>query len=331
MNQKVSGLEKVPNTKRGVGWLKQSLWSSISLIDSRNKCIHPHVKCILIHVPILRLLRLNQWIKNFLVFFPALGALKLFESDTFGRTVLAFFAFSFLSSAIYIVNDYFDRVSDSKHPVKNKRPLAQGKFSLPNVALIFTIAVVASFFFSYLTEFMGFGILITYLLLQISYSLKIKEIRILEIFFVASGFVLRLAYGGYVSNIHITGWLYSLVASCALMIVVGKRYSEKKYSGDSPFLRKTTRLYPIEYLQVLYALFWSTSVTFYVLWALQPGNVIPSNFALFSAIPFVLALSSYSMNVFKMEAEAPESILLRDKLVLVSCITWLATFLASII
>src|SRR5678816_1570479 len=68
-----------------------------------------------------RVLRPRQWTKNLAVFAPLLFARRVFDGEAAFREFLAFVAFCFLSSGIYVFNDWIDREEDRRHPVKRLR------------------------------------------------------------------------------------------------------------------------------------------------------------------------------------------------------------------
>src|SRR5438045_1393236 len=130
---------------------------------------------------VAKLLRPKQWLKNFAVFAAIVFTGQLFNIPLFSKVLLAFFVFCGLSSAIYIINDIFDAKSDRMHPFKKFRPIAHGDIpvvfavtlavGLICISLLGASTVTRSFFFS----------AITYLLLQLLYSLYLKHIAVIDI------------------------------------------------------------------------------------------------------------------------------------------------------
>ncbi|HMD13394.1 MAG TPA: UbiA family prenyltransferase, partial [Bacteroidota bacterium] len=152
-------------------------------------------------------MRLQQWIKNLFLFAALVFSGHLFRTPDVALVCTGFFFFSFAASGIYIFNDIIDIRQDRLHPIKSKRPLPAGKLSVPiarsaSVFLIF-IGVVASFLLK-----RDFGITVTsYVVLNILYSLKLKEVVILDVMTIAAGFVLRVVAGALLIGVPTSEWL----------------------------------------------------------------------------------------------------------------------------
>lgn len=174
----------------------------------------------------IKLIRMLQWIKNIFVFVPLIFSKHLFQSDFLFQTFKGFIAFSLISSIVYITNDIFDRESDKKHPVKKHRPIASGKISVKKALMAaFTLVLILTFLLSTLP--MSFGIItLTYFILNLAYSTKLKKIVLLDIFSIAAGFMLRVTAGGYVIDVNISSWLILTTMFLSLFLAVLKRRSE---------------------------------------------------------------------------------------------------------
>ncbi|MDA1060781.1 MAG: UbiA family prenyltransferase, partial [bacterium] len=173
----------------------------------------------------LKQIRVSHWIKNLLVFAPVLVSYRFFafEYYTYGNFVSLFklfFAFSFLASLSYIVNDFLDLEEDKKHPAKQKRPLASGKISKNSVVILaiilFAAVVLLSLGFNWKVQV----ILLAYLVLNLLYSLKLKTIPLLEFFFIAFMYFLRLKAGGELLDLNPSDWLILMVFFLALFMIV---------------------------------------------------------------------------------------------------------------
>lgn len=174
----------------------------------------------------IRLLRISHWIKNFFVFVPVLFSQLLFEADYFFQVLLAFFTFSFASSMVYIFNDVIDAKYDQLHPVKRKRPIAAGRVSktqaLSSVFILLVIVLLLG-----LNLPLKFNLaLLSYVLINIFYTIKLKNIVILDLFSVASGFILRVIAGAFVISVTISDWLILTTMFLALFLAIMKRRSE---------------------------------------------------------------------------------------------------------
>ncbi|MEG0187230.1 MAG: UbiA prenyltransferase family protein, partial [Algoriella sp.] len=160
----------------------------------------------------LKLIRINQWIKNLFVFLPIFFSGNLLNSDYFIQSFYGFLIFSFVASSIYIINDYVDIEKDKKHPEKKNRPLASGKISKNNALVLFFILVIITSILTYFFANKQVAILVAiYFFMNLAYSFKLKQIAILDVMIIAFGFLLRVFVGGYMTGLVVTDWTILLV------------------------------------------------------------------------------------------------------------------------
>ena len=173
-----------------------------------------------------KLFRLNQWIKNIFIFVPLVFSKNLFNYDLLFIVIAGFFEFCFASSLVYIINDVIDIESDREHPVKRTRPLPSGKISKKsaiNSAVI--LSVIILIFLPFFKP--AFDILlISYIILNVFYSFKLKNIVIIDIFSIAAGFMIRIISGAVVIDVEISSWLILTTMFISLFLGVMKRRSE---------------------------------------------------------------------------------------------------------
>lgn len=174
----------------------------------------------------LKLFRLHQWIKNIFIFVPLIFSKNLFNSGLLFTVIVGFFEFCIASSLVYVSNDIIDIESDRKHPVKKERPLAAGKISkkaaIISVIVLFLIVLLLLPFFNIIFD----ALLITFIILNIFYSLVLKNIVIIDIFTIAAGFMLRIISGAFIINVEISNWLILTTMFISLFLGVMKRRSE---------------------------------------------------------------------------------------------------------
>ena len=151
----------------------------------------------------------------------------------------------------------------------------------------------------------------------------------MDIFIIASGFVIRAITGGYVSNIFISQWFLSVVFSLALLVISGKRYSEL-INPLNLGTRVVLKDYSPEMLKTIWMLSLNCSVIFYTLWAIELNNEYKDYLALVSVLPLIAILLIFTRLLDKGNLEAPEEIILRNKGILFSGFIWLAIFLFRI-
>lgn len=170
--------------------------------------------------------RPHQWAKNLLVFVGLVLSHKYLDLKLFQDCILAFFAFSFTASSVYLLNDLSDLDSDRAHRKKRFRPIPAGDLS-PVHAFSFAIVLLgsASYFASFLPmEFMG--ILLTYFLITTLYSFRLKAISILDVVCLGLLFTIRLLAGHFAIGIAVSPWLLSFSIFIFISLACLKRSAE---------------------------------------------------------------------------------------------------------
>ena len=175
----------------------------------------------------LKLIRFSQWQKNYLVFLPFIMANE-YDYEKIYSSAEGFFIFCFAASLVYIFNDFIDLDKDREHPSKKHRPLASGSISKKNAILILVFFLVLTLYFGYIKQVLF--IIIIYLILNIFYSFLFKRIRYLDVIMLSSFYIIRIYFGGEISNIDISLWLYIFCSLAFISLVFLKRINEiEKY------------------------------------------------------------------------------------------------------
>lgn len=171
-------------------------------------------------------LRPRQWSKNLLVFGALVFSVEKMNVEGLLSSLIAFFLFCLVSGCVYILNDYVDREADRQHPEKVKRPMASGRLN-PTTALIFGafLLVISLTIGIYMNVLFGF-LLMAYFIMNVSYSLKLKHIVILDIMIIACGFGMRAVGGALVIDASFTSWFLLCVFFVSLFLAIGKRRHE---------------------------------------------------------------------------------------------------------
>lgn len=173
------------------------------------------------------LLRVNQWIKNFLVFLPVFFGGSFLNNRSLVLSLYTFLCFCFSASAIYIYNDLLDYDFDCQHFAKKNRPIACNKISKKSALIIqFFLIISASFFVFIINNFYFTITILSYFFLNALYSGLIKYIAVYEIVCVASFYLLRILAGGFATGIPVSNWLFLCIFFFALFLVSGKRRAE---------------------------------------------------------------------------------------------------------
>ncbi len=232
----------------------------------------------------VKTMRPRQWAKNVFVFAPAVFSKEIFFPRVLINSIITFFLFSFLASSVYVINDFFDRERDRRHPVKKKRPIASG--ALPAYPAFFAALVMALavLFISFLWSRPVFFVLLFYFLLNLLYSSSLKNVAILDVFIVALGFDLREAAGGVSSGIYLSPWLFAVTFLLALFLAAVKRRQELISAGYGT--RNTD--YPMPFLEQLITIISASTVLSYIIYTLTPEIRHKLGEHLYLTTPFVL-------------------------------------------
>lgn len=173
---------------------------------------------------LLRLMRPYQWVKNAFVFVGLLFGHAWHDAALVTGAVTAFAAFCLVSSAIYTINDIIDLEQDKQHPKKSKRPLASGAVSIPAAIMLAALLAVAGLVLGYRASQSVLVILLGYVLMNLAYSLRLKHVVILDVFIIATGFMLRILAGTLGIGIAPSQWLLL----CGLMVTLFLGFTKRR-------------------------------------------------------------------------------------------------------
>ncbi len=284
--------------------------------------------------PYIKLLRPKDWAKNLFLFLPVFFGQKLFDVAKMQHLFAAFFAFCFVASTVYIINDYRDREDDKKHPKKRSRPLASGQVKPTTALVIAALLIIAGFALALYadTKHRFIAILAFYFLMNMSYSFGLKNIPILDILIVAIGFSLRVKGGGYVANIDVSVWLNLMVLLLALFMAIGKRRDDiilKMETGMD--MRKAVKGYNVDFLNTMLALFSAIIIMTYIMYCVSPVTAAHTGtYHLYYTSIFVIAgLMRYLQIILvQNEAGSPTDVLYKDRFIQITLLLWVASFCA---
>ena len=192
----------------------------------------------------LKAARVHQWVKNLLVFVPLIASHRVFELTLVAAAVAAFVAHSLSASAVYLINDLLDLAADRQHPTKRKRPFAAGDLQaswglVAAAALLVAGTGVAVGFASPAVAVM----VLAHVIASLFYSIVLKTVPILDVFALASLYLLRIFTGGVSTGIQISGWLFSFALLLFLSLALCKRVSELNRLRNSQSTRVAGRDY----------------------------------------------------------------------------------------
>ncbi len=287
-------------------------------------------------------LRPRQWPKNLTLFVGLVFAHRLFVLPSLERAVVAFVVFCVASSFTYLLNDLLDLENDKQHPLKRNRPLASGVLptswasAAMGILLLGCVAVTALLFALPIVPqpdiFASIGganllfalTVISYIFLMILYSLRLKHVVLIDVFIIASGFVLRILAGAVVIPVSISPWLYLVAILLALFLALNKRRHEIVLLQDTAAShRQILKEYSLPLVDQLITIVSTGTVIAYSLYTFEGPT---GNHQLMVTIPFVLyGLFRYLYLVhMRMEGGSPAEVLLRDPHILGTVVLYIA-------
>ena len=262
-----------------------------------------------------------------------------FEADVWLPAAGALVAFCLISSAIYLLNDCLDVAADRAHPSKRHRPIAAGLVSLPAALTTAVVLAAASLSLAvWITPPLA-GVVLLYGLIQVGYCFQLKRKPVLDLFCIASGFLLRAIAGAVAALLPPSPWFLLTVGLLALFLAIEKRKAELRVAQDRGVItRKVLERYSLPLLLRLESTVATSAFISYALWAAGPAlRGAPTSWMLLT-VPFVLVgIFRYQLLSDPEEAERrrcvdpertsekPEEILLGDRGIQFTLLAWLLT------
>ena len=174
----------------------------------------------------LRAIRIHQWVKNLLLFVPLLTSHNLADAGKLSLAIVAFFAFCFCASSVYILNDFFDLTDDRKHRSKCKRVFASGDLSIVKGVMVFTLCLMLSIILSLFVGTKFLTVIAIYFAATLLYSLYLKSQMMLDIILLAALFTVRIIAGAVAIDVELSFWLLAFSMFIFLSLAIMKRYIE---------------------------------------------------------------------------------------------------------
>ncbi|MCT7566397.1 decaprenyl-phosphate phosphoribosyltransferase [Aliarcobacter butzleri] len=277
---------------------------------------------------IIKLLRPHQYVKNLFVFAPLIFTFHFIVTDII-NTVIVFVLFSLLASSIYVLNDYMDIEEDKQHPKKKFRPLASGEVNKNIARVLIVLLSGISLFSAYLVNTKLFIVLLIYFILNIAYSLKLKHITIVDIFIIATGFVLRLFAGASVIETPLSMWIIIMTFLLALFLALAKRRDDVLLASEGKETRKNIDGYNLEFVNATMVFMSGVIVVSYILYTVS-GEVLTrlhTQHLYLTAFFVILGIMRYMQITFVEEnSGSPTKIVLKDRFLQITILFWLLSF-----
>ena len=271
-------------------------------------------------------LRPHQWVKNLLIFGGLVFSRSMSDPIAVLHSVHAFLLFCFAASSIYLLNDVNDIEEDRKHPTKRLRPVAAGMISRGTaigVMLFLAFGSVASAFT--INRTFG-GVLALYVLMNVAYSLKLKQVVILDVMLIAFGFVLRAIGGAVAIGVPASSWLVLCTLTLALLVGFGKRRNELAVlQGNAKEHRSNLEEYSLPFLDLMMTISGGAAVVMYALYTTASANTGRAGSPLLSlTTPFVMyGIFRYLYLVHRhSEGGDPSKLFVSDRPFLANGVLW---------
>lgn len=279
-------------------------------------------------------MRPKQWIKNFLIFLPFIFGMKLFALPTIVEGIIAFFLFSLVASAGYLLNDIMDFENDNIHPTKRLRPIASGKISKALArTMVFSISsfsIISSFV---LDTYFGL-VVIAYLVFHILYTKILKNAVIIDVFCLGGFSLLRVIAGCVVAKVVMSHWIIFMTVLLALFLGFNKRRQELNLLGRKATAHRTVLMkYNTYFIDRIVTVITSSIVVVYMLYTVDARTVdLFGSKNLIYSIPFVYyGIFHYLFLLHRKSNEGdPTRILLSDKKMQLNIVLWIIVCVAVI-
>jgi len=287
------------------------------------------------------LLRPHQWLKNFFIFLPLFFDHHMLDISYLVPTVLVFFSYCLAASGIYCFNDIYDVESDKKHFQKCNRPIASGAVSKPAAYALMLVCYIISFVILMLGNFeLGgsifklFGVIGFYILMNIAYCVKLKQIAIVDVFIIAFGFVLRIVAGGFATGIHLSQWIVLMTFLLALFLAFAKRRDDVVLYEDSGVkMRKNVNRYNLTFMNQVIVVVSCLTMMCYIMYTVSPEIVekFQSPYIYMTTIFVLAGIFRYlQLTVVDVKSGSPTKILINDRFIQACIVGWILMFVIII-
>lgn len=286
---------------------------------------------------IITLIRPHQLVKNIFVFTPLFFDRHVTDWHYVWPCLVTFIAFCLAASGIYCFNDIHDADADRQHPVKCMRPVACGAVSKQTAYVTMSIVwILAIMLVAWACIYSGririgmIGTLLLYVVMNVAYCIKLKQIALLDVFMIAIGFVLRVAAGGMATGIILSHWIVLTTFLLTLFLAVAKRRDDAAiYETTGVKARKNVECYNMDFLNQSIGVLGSVTIVCYILYTVSDEVVerMGSHYLYVTSV-FVLAGIMRYMQITLVDRKSgnPTKVLLQDHFIHVCIIGWISAF-----
>ncbi len=276
---------------------------------------------------IIEAMRIRQWIKNGFVFAAPLFARQIAVPDKALAVFAAFAAFCLASSAVYAMNDLIDLRRDRLHPVKRMRPLASGRLTISAaIGMALGLAAAALALSLLMLPLFATMVLIAYILSNLLYSLYLKHLVILDVMFLAVGFILRVLIGAAAAAVSPSHWLLLCTLTVSLFLGFTKRRAELiDLEGRAHSHREVLEHYSHDFLDQMVSISTGATLLCYILYTVDARTAeVFHTRGLIATVPFVLygVFRYLYLSYHRNDGGNPAELILRDRPFLLNLALW---------
>lgn len=283
----------------------------------------------------LRLIRPKHWVKNLFVFAALIFARELFHLGPLLEAVKAFVVFCLAASAIYIINDVADADADRAHPEKRHRPIASGIVPVTRALVLATLLLGAAVVIVSGMHHLFIVAMALYIVMNVAYSFRLKEVVLLDVFIVAAGFMLRVLGGAYAINVTVSSWLVLCSLFISLFLGFAKRRSELERAapGGAAEQRSVLAVYTPVVLDQMLTIAAAGAVISYALYTVAPRTieVFHTDKLIYSTVFVIFGVFRYLHLLYTSgDAENPTNAVTHDVPIILTVSLWILSCVAII-
>jgi decaprenyl-phosphate phosphoribosyltransferase len=277
----------------------------------------------------LKLVRPNNWTKNLIIFSPLFFAGKMSNVFLLQQSLIAFISFSFLTSSVYILNDYVDLEHDRAHPSKKNRPLASGKVPIAHAGAMAIVLLIVGLGIIFQLSIDTFFVSFSYVVIMVAYCLVFRKMSLVDIGIIATGFVIRLYVGSTVTGIPNSMWIIIMTFLLALFITLAKRRDDlTRLAINEENTRESLNGYNITLVDSLIIVLVPIIIVSYILYCTADENItrVGNNLYLTSVFVFFGFMRYLQLVFVKNLGGDPMKLLYRDAGIQLVLILWISSF-----
>ena len=283
-------------------------------------------------IPIIKLLRPEQWVKNAFVLLPLFFGQRMTDVQLLLLTLVAAVVFSLSASAVYCLNDILDREADARHPSKCHRPIASGAVSVPAGWCACAVCVCAAFALTlWLLPAAVLWLMVAYLVLNVAYSVWLKHVSLVDVLVVAVFYVMRVEAGALTGSIVLSQWIVVITFLLALFLVLGKRRDDVMLQAEGgQVVRRGAANYNLEFINMALTMVATVTMVAYLMYTVsEEVTTRLNNHYIYCTAVFVLAgmLRYLQLTIVENKSGSPTRVLGRDHFIQACVAGWVLAFI----